>query len=271
MKKHVYDAHVHLFPNSLLKAIYYWFERAGWKIWYRDQWTPQLVSHMDSIGIKKALVLGYAHKPGMSLELNQWLHELQKSYHHLFPLGCIHQEDENIEEIVSKCLDEWNFAGMKIHALVQKTSCDDERLFPLYELVQKRERGVVIHAGTDPEETPHVGFDHFCRLMKNFPELKVQVAHLGLAETDQFLQLAEEYPHVYFDTAAIFMDKMHLPMERLRDIIMKYQDRILFGTDIPFIEEPALRQMTMLDQLHLPTEVYQKIYQDNMKKVWEIS
>jgi len=74
------------------------------------------------------------------------------------------------------------------------------------------------------------------------PKLRVVGAHLGSME-DDLEELAERlnrYPNFAVDTAARVPHLVIQPRDRVRAFILKYQDRILYGTDLEFLpDEPA--------------------------------
>jgi predicted TIM-barrel fold metal-dependent hydrolase len=81
------------------------------------------------------------------------------------------------------------------------------------------------------------------RLLAKHPKLRVIGAHLGSMETDvdQIAQRLSRYPNFAVDTAARVPYFMRQPREKVRAFILKFQDRLLYGTDLLFLpnEDPA--------------------------------
>lgn len=73
--------------------------------------------------------------------------------------------------------------------------------------------------------------DHF--LAEN-PNLRVVGAHLGSMEADvnQIAQRLDRYPNFAVDTAARVPYFMLQPRDKVREFLMKYQDRFLYATDL---------------------------------------
>ncbi|HEX6804672.1 MAG TPA: amidohydrolase family protein [Terriglobales bacterium] len=73
--------------------------------------------------------------------------------------------------------------------------------------------------------------DHF--LAEN-PKLRVVGAHLGSMETnvDDIAKRFDRYPNFAVDTAARIVYLMMQPREKVRAFLIKYQDRVLYGTDL---------------------------------------
>lgn len=70
-------------------------------------------------------------------------------------------------------------------------------------------------------------------LVAENPDLRVVGAHLGSMETDvnQVAQRLDRYPNFAADTAARVRYLMAQPRDKVRAFLIKYQDRILYGTD----------------------------------------
>ena len=71
-------------------------------------------------------------------------------------------------------------------------------------------------------------------LVEENPKLRVVGAHLGSmeADVDQMAQRFDRYPNFAVDTAARIPYFMLQPREKVRAFLIKYQDRILYGTDL---------------------------------------
>jgi predicted TIM-barrel fold metal-dependent hydrolase len=66
------------------------------------------------------------------------------------------------------------------------------------------------------------------------PKLRVVGAHLGSMETDvdQIARRFDRYPNFAVDTAARVQYLMMQPREKVAAFLMKYQDRVIYGTDL---------------------------------------
>jgi predicted TIM-barrel fold metal-dependent hydrolase len=72
------------------------------------------------------------------------------------------------------------------------------------------------------------------RMLAAHPTLKVVGAHLGSMEVDvdQIAQRFDRHPNFAVDTAARIVYFMRQPPEKVRAFLVKYQDRVLYGTDL---------------------------------------
>ncbi len=109
---------------------------------------------------------------------------------------------------------------------------------------------IVIHCGSGPAPGRYTGPDRIATLLARHPRLVLIVAHMGMPEYTEFLDLADRYPLVQLDTTMAFTDftEAQIPfprteVPRLRDL----GDRILFGSDfpnIPYSYLDALKALT---------------------------
>lgn len=216
----------------------------------------------------------------------------------------------------------WKNLGMEIkNASGQYVMPDDLLLEPIYRAVAAHNKTLIIHAA-DPDaawtaqyatpgsaryyaENPAWDMskkpdapqkkailearDH---LLEMNPDLRVIGAHFGSMEAhlDELAYRLDRYPNFAVDTAARIQRLTVQPRDTVRAFFMKYQDRIVYGTDLSFGDEspqtgPATaqpwRQQYMLEWrylatddtfdyrgqqvegLDLPRSVLKKIYHDN--------
>lgn len=127
-------------------------------------------------------------------------------------------------------------------------------------------------------------------LLAQNPKLRVVGAHLGSMETDvdEIAKRFDRYPNFAVDTAARMEYLMIQPREKVRNFLIKYQDRVLYGTDLEFLSDEssadalkdwqetysrdwkflATDQMLpyrgrQIKGLNLPEPVLRRIYHDN--------
>ncbi len=69
------------------------------------------------------------------------------------------------------------------------------------------------------------------------PKLRVVGVHLGSMEKDldDIVRHLERYPNFAVDTAARMDYLMLAPLEKVRSFLIKYQDRVLYGTDLDLV------------------------------------
>lgn len=265
-----WDAHVHLFPDRLFQAIWSWFKGAGWRLPYANWNLDSYITYLKQMGMERAFLLTYAHKPDMSLELNSWVHELCQQHPYFIPFACIHPRDRQLERIIATVLDDWQFAGFKLQLAVQQFTAADPGLEPVYRAALERQKIIVIHAGTAPysQTDPLLGLNHLEKVLARWPELKVIIPHLGLYELEKAFSLVEKYPHVYLDTSwALGNPQVKLPVAHLVDFMERYPERFLYGSDFPITEQEPESELAALLGLGLSPQTLGNVLRENAQRL----
>lgn len=265
------DAHIHLFPDRLMQVILDWFVQQEWIMPYHHQSTETLLNYLESIGVTSAFVLGYVHKKGMAAGINLWLKNLCDKHTWLHPFASVHQDDEQLEEILSQALDEWDFPGVKIHTFVQKVAPNDRRLWPMYRMLNERQKGLILHSSAMPVASPYTRVELLADVLRSFPNLKVTIAHMGLPNDFTLaVKLASAYPNVYLDTAYILGNPRFPIQEIWLKAIELHSDKFIFGSDFPVMDYSPNDAIKILNQLPLSSDVKTKLLWDNAMKFLQI-
>jgi predicted TIM-barrel fold metal-dependent hydrolase len=138
------------------------------------------------------------------------------------------------------------------------------------------------HIYLHPELPSHAGIlAARDRVLKAHPKLRMVGAHLGSMEhdVDEIARRLDEYPNFAVDTAARLGNLMTQPKEKVRAFLLKYQDRVLWGTDsgeVDWKDAPAVigkwqrsweREWTFYaTELGLPREALEKIFGANARR-----
>jgi predicted TIM-barrel fold metal-dependent hydrolase len=77
------------------------------------------------------------------------------------------------------------------------------------------------------------------KMLERHPGLRVVGCHLASLEydVDELAKRLDRYPNLAVDLAARMVHLQIQPREKVRAFILKYQDRILYGTDLEFGRE----------------------------------
>ncbi len=269
------DIHTHLHPEWLFRAIRRWFaEHSSWTLQYPTD-PESVAAVLAEHGVERFVYFSYAHKAGIARGINAWLFETARRVPAGIPLGTIHPDDPDMLDVADEALDVYGFAGFKIHINVQRFFPDDPRVLPLYERLLARDRLLLIHVGTAPWPNDFDGFPRFERVMRMFPDLKVVVAHMGAFETPEFLGLMESCPNMHLDTTMAFAPcaPEHRGLNNINaisvsnDDLLRWQDRIVFGSDFPNLPYPYEEEREALWLRALPMPVYRKIFRDNAARL----
>lgn len=104
--------------------------------------------------------------------------------------------------------------------------------------------------------------DEMMALLNDFPEVRVDFAHLGISRK-AFGKILDRYPNVYTDIASLLPHIRNNP-ESYRNFIMHYPDRVCFGSDV-FLYQAAtvLDYVGLVKDLKLPEEIESKVFNGN--------
>jgi predicted TIM-barrel fold metal-dependent hydrolase len=269
------DVHTHLHPPWLASAIRRWFVgRPGWDFPYPTD--PEWVAgFLREQAVERFVFFSYAHKPGLARELNAWLHETGRRLPDGLPLGTVHPGDADVVDVAEEALDRYGFKGFKFHINVQRFHPDDPRVLPVYERLVERGGVLLIHVGSAPWPNEYDGFPRFERVMRMFPEMKVIVAHMGQFETRRHLDLMEHCPNMYLDTTAALSALSPIyreghgasPADVTDADLVRWQDRILFGSDFPNTPHSYEEERRPIWERRLPDAVCRKIFYANAARL----
>lgn len=97
-------------------------------------------------------------------------------------------------------------------------------------------------------------------VLAKHPQLRMIGAHLGSLEydVDEVAARLDRYPNFAVDISARLADLAIQDSKKVRDFFVKYQDRILFGTDVVMRQAPSSLPALERDQLlHTLRQVYE--------------
>lgn len=187
--------------------------------------------------------------------------------------------------------------GLKLysgHTVLHDRPLDDPTMLPVYEFCEKNQIPVLIHVNAGYYQS------EFESVLQKFPKLEVICPHFCLStiKWDRFEYLMDHYPHLYTDISFGHINLLREALvrisrnrEKYRDLVLKYQDRIFFGTDMVVTSAPdktadwlsritrAYRDLLekesysffaiegfTLRGLHLERGVLEKIYRKNFER-----
>jgi len=164
--------------------------------------------------------------------------------------------------------------GMEMKSKAGKWVMPDDPAFePIYKYIAAHNRTVVAHLAEpdscwQPPNPASPDYDYYKKhpgeyayahpewpskaailaardhLVAENPTLRVVGAHLGSMETDvdQMAQRFDRYPNFAVDTAARVPYLMIQPRDKVRAFLIKYQDRVLYGTDLGVLPRDDTRK-----------------------------
>jgi predicted TIM-barrel fold metal-dependent hydrolase len=248
----VVDAHVHVFPDRVLEAIYRWFDKNAWPIRYKLL-AEEIAQSLFSRGVSRVVALHYAHKPGMARALNRFVAELQQKDPRILGLATVYPGEEGAKEILEEAFA-LGLHGVKLHCHVQCFAPDAEALQTVYETCARANKALVMHAGREPA-LPQYPCDPYelCaverveNVLRDHPALKLCVAHLGGDEFEGYERLLRRFDHLWLDTTIALADYLPFLPPPPKRMIVDHTHRILYGSDypiLPFAWDRELRKLS---------------------------
>jgi len=168
--------------------------------------------------------------------------------------------------------------GMKIVPLALAMYVDDPRMFPAYEAMSRLGVPLISQAGSGGEKGArgdHYGNPkYFEAALKQFPDLVINIAHLGHGYEDDVIRLCNTYPGFHADLAGRLHElddpNAHLTESGLVEFIRKCgAEHILFGTNFP-LNDPLL-YADVMRRLPLTDREKELVANGNAKRLLKIA
>lgn len=251
----VIDAHVHIFPAKIFKAIWNWFDQHAWSIRYRFA-SKDVLNYLLERGIGHIVVLQYAHKPGMARELNRYMagicHEFSTQ---VTGLATVFPGEAECGSILREAF-EMGLKGVKLHAHVQCFDLNSEEMDIIYDVCAAEGKPLLMHASREPESASYACDPYeLCsaakleNVLRNFPRLNICVPHLGVDEFIPYKNLIEKYDNLWLDTAMSLTD--YFPFENPVKLHEMRAERIMYGSDFPNIPYAWDREIKLFAKMGL--------------------
>jgi hypothetical protein len=141
-----------------------------------------------------------------------------------------HASAQEIRDELNRCF-EAGMIAVKLHPSVHGYPANGERYAPAWEFANERCACLLSHTGAGDA---NCGIGVFEKPARDYPNVKILLGHSGFGYegAKQSIELAKKCPNVYLDvTASMFYLGL---IERMVD--GAGADRVLYGTDLPFMD-----------------------------------
>jgi hypothetical protein len=174
--------------------------------------------------------------------------------------------------LVAEALDR-GVRVFKVHVQVGAFDPRDRLLDAVWARLEEAGTPVVIHCGSGPLAGEHTGPAPMTGLLQRHPGLCLVIAHLGMPEYAEFLDLAERYERVHLDTtmfATAFTERL-MPFDAgLRPRLAALRDKVLLGSDFPSIPYPYAEQLAALARLDLGDDWLRAVLWHNGARLFRV-
>ena len=256
----IIDFHTHVYPEKVaLKAAksisdFYCLEGGG-----MDGTVETLLKQGDKAGISEFVLLPVAIKPDHVRSINNFICEELKLNDRFYGFGTVHAEMDNLCEEAEYIINS-GLLGIKMHPDTQLFNIDDERLFPLYDMI-KGKLPVIFHTGDKRYDYSHPA--RVRRVLDNFPELEVIAAHFGGYSMQEIAFECLKDTNCFFDISSSLMFMEEGEAEKY---INAYgAERMLYGSDYP-LWDPEKEVKSFL-KLKLSDEQFEQIAYKNALRI----
>ena len=143
--------------------------------------------------------------------------------------GCVTQLRE---------LPDMGLSGLTISPASQGFHPSDTRAMKVYEVAQEMGLPVLLHQGTHHTANSRMAFAQpylFDDVAREFPDLKMVVAHVGYPWIDQTLTLIGKHPNVYAEISNVISRPLHLYQTLQAAHQLGVCEKLLFGSDFPYL------------------------------------
>jgi len=146
-------------------------------------------------------------------------------------------------DALERYIDSFGFKGLKLHQNIQTFYPDDERLYPVYEVLQRRRLPVLFHTGgigIRPLMDKYSALAPIDDVACLFPGMPIILGHAGRGMYDEVALLMRKHENVYADISANFAKLDGFEYVALQEMIARVKiwtggvSKLLFGSDYPF-------------------------------------
>ena len=256
-------------PKNVLDKVWAYFDAAGpmvgtpWPIEYRTDEADRL-ARLRALGVRAFPSLLYPHRPQMAGWLNAWAADFAAQHADVLHTATFFPEPP-AAEYVREALER-GARVFKAHVQVGAYDPRDPLLDPVWGLLAEAGAPVVVHCGGGPVPGPFTGPGPFGEVLARHPRLTAVVAHMGMPEYAEFLDLADRFARVHLDTTMAFTDFTERRMPYPPDLLprlLELGDRVVLGTDFPNTPYPYSHQLEALVGLDLGDDWLRAVLHDN--------
>jgi predicted TIM-barrel fold metal-dependent hydrolase len=195
----------------------------------------------------------------------------------LIPFASIdpHKGKRGVDE-ARRLITEHGVRGFKFHPNAQGFFPNDRMAYPLYEVIEEAGLPALFHTGQSGVGSGLPGGGgvrlkysnpmHVDDVAVDFPTLKIVLAHPSFPWQDEALAVAVHKPQVYIDLSG--WSPKYFPPQLVHHANTLLRDRVLFGTDYPFITPE--RWLADFDSLEIKPEVRPLILRENAVRLLEL-
>ena len=265
----VIDAHTHIFPDKIAEkatvATADYFDLPEPPNHYGR--VQELLDVLAEASIEYAMVFSAATTEHQVEHINRYIAQEAQAHPQFIPCGTIHADYAQHQDFKAELqwMRQHGLHGLKLHPEFQHFVLDDERLFPVFEEMERQDMFLISHTGDPRVEVS--GPERMYRIATTFPRLRCIATHLGNWgdwELERIRPIAQ-LPNIYVDISSSYayvQDKE--PLKRIMDLYDP--THVFFGSDYPIWCPKKELEKTL--QLGFPQPLLEDILFNNFAKFY---
>jgi predicted TIM-barrel fold metal-dependent hydrolase len=132
--------------------------------------------------------------------------------------------------------------GVKLYPGFEAFFPTEERCYPIYEVCVRHNMPIVFHSGETMNQTWRERYNHpheIAKVARQFPSLKIVVAHFSQPHLVACQQVVSAYPNVYADISGLAHPSVikvcgqKAISQHLEGVVIQHPGKVLFGSDWP--------------------------------------
>ena len=225
----IIDAHAHIFPEKISEAavnsigsFYGLLEMA------HGGTSEELISSGSKIGVEKYMVFSTATTPKQVTSINNFIVSECEQHPEFIGVGTMHSEFEDFESEIDR-IYRLGIRGIKLHPDFQQFYIDDDKLLPLYAILEDRDMFLITHSGDYRYDFSRP--ERIAKVAKMYPKMRVIAAHFGGWAMWTVARRELTLPNVYIDTSSTLVFSGDVPA---KEAFKAFDNtHIFFGVDFP--------------------------------------
>jgi predicted TIM-barrel fold metal-dependent hydrolase len=218
--------------------------------------VEEFLADLDEADIRKAVVLSYKRTVP-----EQVAAFVKKAPERLIGFGYVNPILRHAEKELKRQREELGLFGLKLYPCTDSYSPDDPNTFEVYEMAQELDIPVLFHQAGMPEThdlLTHTDPSQIDVVAKNFPKMRIVLAHLGYPRVDETLYVLRKHKNVYADISWPYGNINHpsylwlLWRDMLTALNLGVFQKLVFGTDYPGIRQKPYLDMLMSANKYAP-------------------
>lgn len=211
--------------------------------------------HFDSMdGVDKVVVVAFRSRRLRVNVPNEYVSEYASKHpEKVIPFCCVDPNDEDAPRELKRCVKAMGMKGLKLGPIYQHFDPTSERAGRVFEVAQDLEIPVLIHQGTTFVRDAPLEFANpilLDKVARDYPDLRMIVAHLGHPWEDETVALIRKQPNVFSDVSGLTYRPIRLYLKLLSCLEYGVMKKLVFGSDFPFgVPKIVIRDLRRVNRL----------------------